>query len=45
MKDVLIQAEAKHSHVMKTNDINVIPSMKQVNFEPNLHFLTMSYGS
>ncbi|MBA0878841.1 hypothetical protein Goshw_023019 [Gossypium schwendimanii] len=29
MKDVLIQAEAKHSHVMKTNDINVIPSMKQ----------------
>ncbi|MBA0850926.1 hypothetical protein Goshw_009636, partial [Gossypium schwendimanii] len=29
MKDVLIQAGAKHSDVMKTNDINAIPSMKQ----------------
>ncbi|TYJ41293.1 hypothetical protein E1A91_A03G010500v1 [Gossypium mustelinum] len=34
MKDVLIQAGAEHSHVMKTNDINAIPSMKQVSFEP-----------
>ncbi|MBA0609688.1 hypothetical protein Godav_021702, partial [Gossypium davidsonii] len=34
MKDVLIQAGAKHSDVMKTNDINAIPSMKQVSFEP-----------
>ncbi|KAL1081849.1 hypothetical protein V6Z11_D09G094200 [Gossypium hirsutum] len=33
MKDVLIQAGAKHSDVMKTN-INAIPSMKQVSFEP-----------
>ncbi|MBA0644743.1 hypothetical protein Goklo_028865, partial [Gossypium klotzschianum] len=30
MKDVLIQAGAKHSDVMKTNDINAIPSMKQL---------------
>ncbi|KAG4156325.1 hypothetical protein ERO13_D03G167150v2 [Gossypium hirsutum] len=30
MKDVLIEAGAKHSHVMNTNDINSIPSMKQL---------------
>ncbi|KAH1115712.1 hypothetical protein J1N35_009090 [Gossypium stocksii] len=29
MKDVLIQAGAKYSHVMNNNDINSIPSMKQ----------------
>ncbi|MBA0644733.1 hypothetical protein Goklo_028855, partial [Gossypium klotzschianum] len=30
MTDVLIQAGAKDSHLMNTNDINSIPSMKQL---------------
>ncbi|MBA0609675.1 hypothetical protein Godav_021689, partial [Gossypium davidsonii] len=34
MTDVLIQAGAKDSHLMNTNDINSIPSMKQVSSEP-----------
>ncbi|TYI91400.1 hypothetical protein E1A91_D03G189600v1 [Gossypium mustelinum] len=34
MEKVLIQAGAKNSDVMKANNINAIPSMKQVSFEP-----------